>query len=109
VPENIHAEVIPFRCVGQVNSGFMLDLLNRGAPKVLVAGCDPGHCRYGTGASLAAEQVEIARSMLGLLGQGNERLIMDWSPDRSGDRLEDTIARLIGSDKSAEAPRPAAG
>jgi coenzyme F420-reducing hydrogenase delta subunit/Pyruvate/2-oxoacid:ferredoxin oxidoreductase delta subunit len=93
--ENVHAEVIRFRCVGQIQAGMMLELVRNGARGILVAGCHPDRCRFGTGAKVANEQVEQARNTLRHLGLDPGLILTDASPSRAFDRLEDPIARLV--------------
>jgi ferredoxin len=90
-------EVIRLRCVGQVEAGMLLELAASGGARVLVAGCAEDRCRFGTGASLAAEQVGRAQAMLELLGSRADRVACDWSPGRASDRLEDPVARFVGT------------
>lgn len=93
----IRVEVIRLRCVGQVEAGLLLELARGGGARVLVAGCAEDRCRFGIGARLAADQVARARAMLKLTGSDGGRLVTDWSPGRAFDRLEDPIARLVGT------------
>ncbi len=90
----LHAEVIRFRCVGQVDAGMLLELLRQPFRRVLVAGCIQRRCRFTSGAERAGIQLERARGILGALGLDAARLVADWSPDRAGDRLEPALARL---------------
>jgi NADPH-dependent glutamate synthase beta subunit-like oxidoreductase/coenzyme F420-reducing hydrogenase delta subunit/ferredoxin len=93
----VRVEVIRLRCVGQVDTGMLLELASGGGAHVLVAGCTEDRCRFGRGAALAAEQVARARAMLRLLGSGADRVVTDWSPGRAFDRLEDPVVKLVGT------------
>ena len=90
----LHAEVIRFRCVGQVDAGMLLELVRQPFQRVLVAGCVQRRCRFTSGAERAGIQLDRARGILGALGLDDARLAADWSPDRAGDRLEPALARL---------------
>ncbi len=90
-----HVEVIRFRCVGQVDAGMLLEILQRGGRRVLVAGCSGERCRFRRGAELAGFEVGRARRALALLGLDEVRIATDWSPSRAHDRLEDPIAALL--------------
>lgn len=92
-----HIEVIRFRCVGQVDAGMLLDLKRLGARGVLVAGCSSERCRFDTGAQLAAEQTDRARSMIELLGGDAQCLKSDWSNGRASDRLEVPMVDLVAA------------
>jgi coenzyme F420-reducing hydrogenase delta subunit len=102
----VHVEIIRFRCVGQVDAGMLLELARQGANRVLVAGCQEERCRFGSGARLAAEQVERARAILALLGEDAERVACDWSPGRAQDPLGAPVGRLVPVE-GAEAAAPA--
>lgn len=93
--QGVHAEIIRFRCVGQVDAGMLLELYRLGARGVLMAGCQTDRCRFGSGAELATEQVEHARSMLRLLGGDADRIACDWSGSRAQDPLDAPLKRLI--------------
>lgn len=90
-----HVEVIRFRCVGQIDAGMLLDLRHLGARGVLVAGCATERCRFGSGAALAAEQVERAKALMGLLGDDSEFIYSDWSKDRAGDPLDTPVLHML--------------
>ncbi len=92
-----HVEIVRLRCVGQVTAAMLIDLVREGARRILVAGCAAQRCRFGSGASMALEQVRCARSLLGLLGQDPGCVLTDWSESRAFDRLEEPIARLLGA------------
>lgn len=54
-------------CLGMVTPGWLLQALAAGAPAVAVLGCG-AECRFGQ-ASVLAQRVEYARTLLGLLGE----------------------------------------
>lgn len=93
----VRVEVIRLRCVGQVETGMLLELVAGSGAHVLVAGCAEDRCRFGPGAALAAEQVTRARGMLRMIGSGADRVATDWSPGRAFDRLEDAVAKFVGT------------
>lgn len=97
-----HIEVIRFRCVGQIDTGMLIDLQRLGARGVLVAGCSKERCRFDTGASLAVSQTEKARAILRFRGGDPGILRSDWSASRGTDPLEESILEMLG-----EEPGPA--
>jgi heterodisulfide reductase subunit A len=88
--EGAGARVIRVRCIGQVDAGMLLGLVNEGGRRVHVVGCEEDSCRFGAGATLAHEQVECARAMLRFMGRNEESLSADWSPGL--DRFKDPVA-----------------
>jgi Fe-S oxidoreductase len=60
-----------------------------GADGVVLLGCESGACRYGTGTVTAQKNVEDTRSVLDLLGLGNDRLrLAQFMPDESEPLLQ---------------------
>lgn len=86
--EALPFDLIRLRCVGQLSAGMLLEVLRRGADRVLVAGCAPERCRFCEGSELAQQQVHQARSVLAGLGDDPTRVAVDRSESRAQDRLE---------------------
>ena len=84
-------------CAGAVDAGRLLEITRRGAGRVLVSGCDPGHCRYGDGAALGARQVAAARTLLELLGVEENRITDDWSGDPDHDAIAPRLPRIMAA------------
>jgi NADPH-dependent glutamate synthase beta subunit-like oxidoreductase/coenzyme F420-reducing hydrogenase delta subunit len=105
--EHIHVEVIRLRCIGQVEAGMLLELMQKGARRILVAGCSTERCRFGAGASHAAAQVLRARSILRLQGGDDTRISCDLSDGRAHDPIDETVIRLVREDGQAQRRRTA--
>ncbi len=67
------------RCGGEVDAGMLLDLYERGARRIVVAGCPTDRCRYGRGTRMAAIQAARAQTILRILGADDGRIVTDWS------------------------------
>ncbi len=91
----VRGSLIRFRCTGQINAGMLLDLCWRGAGGVLVAGCDPERCRFGTGAKMAKTEIERARSMLRSMGEDDGCIMCDWAKNAADDSLDAPLTRVI--------------
>jgi NADPH-dependent glutamate synthase beta subunit-like oxidoreductase/coenzyme F420-reducing hydrogenase delta subunit/Pyruvate/2-oxoacid:ferredoxin oxidoreductase delta subunit len=91
VSEGSKIEIIRFRCVGQLQVGMLLELQRRGARGVLVTGCQHERCRFGRGARLAADQIEKARIMFGLMGVDRDFIQTSWSTERRTDPIDWSI------------------
>ena len=72
IPEEIRMVRVP--CSGRVTRALILKCFEMGADGVLIAGCEPGSCRYGTGNSAALTRIDHMRRLLHILGVGSERL-----------------------------------
>jgi NADPH-dependent glutamate synthase beta subunit-like oxidoreductase/coenzyme F420-reducing hydrogenase delta subunit/Pyruvate/2-oxoacid:ferredoxin oxidoreductase delta subunit len=95
--QGIPARVVRLRCVGQVEAGVLIELLQDGVERVLLAGCERDRCRFDLGAQIASTRVRQVREMLHLLGVDPDRLRTDWSDRRAHDRLEEPVRRLTRS------------
>ncbi len=81
------------RCAGEATAGMLLELHERGARKVVVAGCAGDRCRYRRGAPMAAVAAARAQTLLRLLGIDEHRIVTDGS---AGDPPVDLDAVLLG-------------
>lgn len=90
------ANVIRLRCVGQIDAGLLLELQRDAKRTIRVAGCEPGRCRFTTGAQHAAGQIERARAIANVLGLDAASVVADWSPDRLHDPLDYPVDGLQG-------------
>jgi hypothetical protein len=83
-------------CVGQLDAGLILELIDGGAERVVVAGCKTGHCRFQGGAELAQRRVEIARQLLELTGHDPDCVQGVWSGDDGLEGIESRLASTQG-------------
>jgi coenzyme F420-reducing hydrogenase delta subunit len=82
IPVEIKMVRIP--CSGRITKALLFKAFEMGADGVLLIGCHPGTCRYGTGTAAALENTEDTRQILDLLGLGQERLQLgNFLPDQS--------------------------
>lgn len=72
IPAQIKMVRIP--CTGRITKALLFKAFEMGADGVALIGCGVGACRYGTGAELAAKNVDDLRGILDLLGLKKERL-----------------------------------
>jgi NADPH-dependent glutamate synthase beta subunit-like oxidoreductase/coenzyme F420-reducing hydrogenase delta subunit/Pyruvate/2-oxoacid:ferredoxin oxidoreductase delta subunit len=90
-------EVVSMPCAGALDAGRLLEIARRGAGRILVAGCEPGHCRFGDGARLGARQIDAARSLLALVGVDASRITDDWSGDPDHDAIAPSLPRIMAA------------
>ena len=83
--------VIRVMCSGRVSPMFILEALRGGADGVLVTGCHLGDCHYISGNEKAVHNVELARSLLGLLGIESQRLRLEWISAAEGARFAEIV------------------
>jgi len=83
--------VIRVMCSGRVSPMFILEALRDGADGVLVTGCHPGDCHYISGNEKAVGNVEMTRSLMGLLGIESQRLRLEWISAAEGARFAEVV------------------
>jgi F420-non-reducing hydrogenase iron-sulfur subunit len=86
--------VIRVMCSGRVSPTFILEALRAGADGVLVTGCHPGDCHYISGNEKAIHNVEMAHSLIGLLGIEPERLRLEWISAAEGARFAQVVGEF---------------
>lgn len=83
--------MIRVMCSGRIQPGFILHAFEKGADGVLVSGCHIGDCHYIFGNERAAEQFEITKNVVRILGVEDGRLRLEWISAAEGVRF----ARVI--------------
>jgi len=81
--------------------------LVEGYDGVLVSGCHPGDCHYGTGNTFARRKLAVARRLLETVGVSPERMYFTWVSAAEGRRLSQVVAeftdrlkKLAGTEKA---------
>jgi F420-non-reducing hydrogenase iron-sulfur subunit len=83
--------IIRVMCSGRVSPMFILEALRAGADGVLVTGCHLGDCHYISGNEKAVHNIEMARSLIELLGIESERLRLEWISAAEGARFAEVV------------------
>jgi F420-non-reducing hydrogenase iron-sulfur subunit len=83
--------VIRVMCSGRVSPMFVLEALRSGADGVLVTGCHLGDCHYISGNEKAAKNMEMAHSLIRLLGIEPQRLRLEWISAAEGARFAELV------------------
>ncbi|MGD9147695.1 MAG: hydrogenase iron-sulfur subunit [Anaerolineae bacterium] len=83
--------VIRVMCSGRVSPMFVLEALRSGADGVLVTGCHLGDCHYISGNERAIQNIELAHSLIGLLGIEPQRLRLEWISAAEGARFAELV------------------
>ena len=83
--------VIRVMCSGRVSPMFILEALRAGADGVLVTGCHQGDCHYISGNEKALHNIEMAHSLIELLGIEPQRLRLEWISAAEGARFAEVV------------------
>jgi heterodisulfide reductase subunit D len=108
IPPEIKMVRIP--CSGRITKALLFKPFEMGADGVMLIGCEPGSCRYGTGTATAKNNVEDTRGILELLGLKKDRLrLATFLPDESESLLaflKDFVKQVKKIGKSPVVPPP---
>ncbi|KXA96358.1 hypothetical protein AKJ37_05450 [candidate division MSBL1 archaeon SCGC-AAA259I09] len=95
-PPNV--KVVKFPCSGRIDPVIIFKAFIEGYDGVLVSGCHPGDCHYGTGNYHARRKLGVARKLLETVGLHPDRLYTTWISASEGEKFanvcEDFTARL---------------
>jgi F420-non-reducing hydrogenase iron-sulfur subunit len=76
VPSNIN--VARVNCIGEIDPTVVLEMFERGAEAVMLAGCKPPDCHFVEGNLQAERAVKMLKKLLALTGLEPERLSLLW-------------------------------
>lgn len=84
-PPNVR--IVRVLCSSRVNPLFVLQAFERGADGVVVAGCHPGDCHYGTGNYYARRRLQVFGRALEYVGIEPGRFQVHWISAAEGARF----------------------
>lgn len=77
-------KVVRVSCLSRIHAGLILKALEFGADGVMLLGCQPGSCHFGSDCDSIAGEYGKARSILELLGMWTGRLALVQLPAFDG-------------------------
>ncbi|MFX0117150.1 MAG: hydrogenase iron-sulfur subunit [Candidatus Hodarchaeota archaeon] len=91
-PANVRIVQVP--CSGRVDPIMIFRAFVEGYDGVMVSGCHPGDCHYGTGNYHARRRLAIARRLLEFVGVDPDRMHFTWISAAEGKRFADECVRF---------------
>jgi F420-non-reducing hydrogenase iron-sulfur subunit len=90
---SVPASFTPIRvmCSSRLDPVLILTAFLRGADGVLVAGCHPGDCHYGTGNYFTRRRQALLREVISSLGLEPERVQLSWVSASEGKRFSEVV------------------
>lgn len=83
-PASVRVIMIP--CTGRLDASLIIRAFLQGADGVMVSGCHPGDCHYGTGNDRARRRWALLRALLDTLGFDLRRLKFTWISASEGQK-----------------------
>ena len=104
-PANVRIIQVP--CSGRVDPIMIFKAFVEGYDGVMVSGCHPGDCHYGTGNYHARRRIAVARRLLEFVGVHPDRMHFTWISAAEGKKFAevcsdftDKLRRLSGTEKT---------
>ncbi len=104
-PANVRIVQVP--CSGRVDPIMIFKAFVEGYDGVMVSGCHPGDCHYGTGNYHARRRIAVARRLLEFVGVHPDRMHFTWISAAEGkkfaevcSRFTDELKALSGTEKT---------
>lgn len=92
-------------CLSRIHAGLILKAFEFGAEGVMLLGCEPGRCHFGTDCNRTVAEYEKARNVLQMLGIDQGRLVLSQLPAFSGYQFIEQLTNLTNEIEQT----PAAG
>jgi len=92
-PSNIR--IIRVMCTGRIDPMFVLEAFRNGADGVLVAGCHPRGCYYGSGNEKAEYRMNFIKRILPQLGVPSRRLRLEWIAGSEPDKFARVCTEMV--------------
>lgn len=92
-PTNV--KIIRLMCSGAVDPIFVMKSLLDGADGVLIGGCHPGDCHYGSGNYKARRRIMILQTILDNVGFDSKRVWLRWISASEGKVFANIITDMV--------------
>ena len=97
-PANVRIVQVP--CSGRVDPIMIFRAFIEGYDGVMVSGCHPGDCHYGTGNYHARRRLAVARRLLEFVGVNQDRMHFTWISAAEGKKFADACERFTNKLKN---------
>ena len=97
-PQNVRT--VRVMCSSRINPSFIIRALQLGADGVLVGGCHPGDCHYGTGNLYARRKLAITRRILEFAGMDPKRFRVEWISASEGKQYAEIVTEFVSEVKA---------
>jgi len=88
-------KIVKVNCLSRIHAGLMLQALDLGADGVMLLGCEPSKCHFGTNSDCVTQEYEKGLRILELLGMDKGRLVLLRLPAFDGHKFTTRITRFI--------------
>jgi coenzyme F420-reducing hydrogenase delta subunit len=97
-PQNVRT--VRVMCSSRINPSFIIRAFQLGADGVLVGGCHPGDCHYGTGNLYARRKLAVTRQILEFAGMDPKRFRVEWISASEGNKYAEVVEEFTNDLKT---------
>ena len=97
-PQNVRT--VRVMCSSRINPSFIIRAFQLGADGVLVGGCHPGDCHYGTGNLYARRKLAVTRQILEFSGMDPKRFRVEWISASEGNKYAEVVEEFTNDLKT---------
>jgi coenzyme F420-reducing hydrogenase delta subunit len=97
-PQNVRT--VRVMCSSRINPSFIIRAFQLGADGVLVGGCHPGDCHYGTGNLYARRKLAITKQILEFAGMDPKRFRVEWISASEGKKYAEVVEEFTNDLKA---------
>ena len=91
-PPNVQIVQVP--CSGRIDPVMIFLAFSEGYDGVLVSGCHPGDCHYGTGNYFARRKLAVAHRLLETVGISPDRMYFTWVSAAEGRKFSEVCSEF---------------
>jgi F420-non-reducing hydrogenase iron-sulfur subunit len=97
-PQNVRT--VRVMCSSRINPSFIIRAFQLGADGVLVGGCHPGDCHYGTGNLYARRKLAVTKKILEFAGMDQKRFRVEWISASEGKKYAEVVEEFTNDMKA---------
>ncbi len=97
-PQNVRT--VRVMCSSRINPSFIIRAFQLGADGVLVGGCHPGDCHYGTGNFYARRKLAVTKKILEFAGMEPKRFRVEWISASEGKKYAEVVEEFTNDTKA---------
>lgn len=87
--------IIRTPCSGRFDPIWVMRAFNQGADGVLLSGCHPGDCHYGTGNYYNRRRQTVMKNMMQYMGIEPERFQTSWISGSEANKFQEVMIKLV--------------
>ncbi len=97
-PQNLR--MVRVMCSSRINPSFIIRGFQLGADGVLVGGCHPGDCHYGTGNLYARRKLAVTKKILEFAGMDPKRFRVEWISASEGKKFAEVVEEFTNDTRA---------